>query len=128
MSKIMSNDLCVITVEGHGSYTVTRSIASSVAQLCEAAQEVTAVCTGSGVPLYITDVGPNSINAIRFVRQVTGRDLRSSKQLCDSVVRGEALLGVFSLEHAQAIKMEAVDYGMKIRMPTPLEMLAQQAE
>ena len=127
LGKLDVRDFVQIKIEGRGSFVVPKATAAVVAKVCEdAADEI-----GLTVPVYLTGCYGNFITCIKFVRQITGKNLKDAKAIVD-MVRGEyprrQLLGFFRWDKAQAIKLDADEHNTKIEVPHPLEILAQQAE
>ena len=122
-------ELRTIRIDGHGSFVIPHDLADAVARMCAAAHEITEATNGTQVPVYLVGSGANYIACIKFIRQVTGKSLKDAKAFCDRARGGERmLLGRFAWNKAQQIKDEGADYDAIVEIPSPLEMLAEQAE
>lgn len=119
-------------IPGHGSYVVTKSWLDLIVALSEKATEDTLSRypdADISVTAYLTKVGPKIIAVIKEYRNLSQKSLRDSKHVIDRVRGGEKfLLGTFSWHEARKIAEKFREAGATIALPSPLEMLARQAE
>lgn len=118
-----------VVIEGHGTYILTTDLAEAAAKMCQAAQEMNEAIHGIHVPVHLVGCGRQVISCIKFVRQVTGKNLKDAKGVVDKVRDGQAiLLGRYPWNEAQSIKVDGEEHDAIIKIPSPLELLGEQAE
>ena len=86
-------------------------------------------------PIYLTAVGHEMISVIKEYRQHTGQNLKGSKRAIDGVLAyerskdgGPLLLGKFGWKEGAEIAARFRECGATVDFPSPLELLAREAE
>jgi ribosomal protein L7/L12 len=127
------SDIINLKIEGHGSFWLTPDMAHAIITMAKEAEKLAELAfpyAGYKMPLYLLDVGQKFIAVIKEYRSHTGFNLKDAKRACDKVKAGERLL-LGRYTHAEAEKVAAPfrEAGATVTpIPSPLELLAQQAE
>jgi len=115
-----------------GTFTVTGEWAAVIAGIASRASEDTTLLYPDAeisVPVWLVHNGPRRIAVIKEIRTLTGQSLKDAKYASDKVQMGhKLLLGRFPWPKARDVADKFREAGATVSLPSPLEMLARQAE